>query len=85
MDAVKMVHRDLTVVKEDRGPHNIVVMCKKMYFGAWHQYMEAQGTFEGTGDNRPSAPARQTMALGEEAPTPQHVVLHIWYMQVIKA
>ena len=46
MDAVKRVHKDLAVVKEDRGPHNIVAMCKKTYFGARHQYMEAQGTFE---------------------------------------
>ena len=46
MDAVKRVHKDLAVVKEDRGPHNIVVMCKKTDFGARHQYMEAQGTFE---------------------------------------
>ena len=46
MDAVKRVHKDLAMVKEDRGPHNIVAMCKKTCFGAWHRYMEAQGTFE---------------------------------------
>ena len=51
MDAGKRVHKDLAVVKEDRGPHNIVAMCMKTYFGARHQYMEAQGTFEDAQEN----------------------------------
>ena len=29
MDAVKRVHRDPAMVKEDRGPHKFVAMRKK--------------------------------------------------------